>query len=218
MIFGGESMSESMRELLIQKGIKKIYSSLGASDLELNMAAENDFTISVRKLLRSNTILRERVLKYTGALPMVFQYNPADFLIEPNDAGELIITIARNGYIAPKIRYNLHDRGQVLQLNELFSILEELNINKNELVKNATDLPILLHYGRADMTVSFFGSNISPVDIQETIYHFPQLIDIVHSFCITTTNDDGNKQLIISMELQENKNTIAIDLLQHSCK
>jgi phenylacetate-CoA ligase len=58
-IFGGESMSEGMRDYLLAKGIKRIYSSFGASDLELNMSAENDFTIGLRKLLRRDAALRQ---------------------------------------------------------------------------------------------------------------------------------------------------------------
>lgn len=214
-IFGGESMSEGMRDYLLQKGIRKVYSSLGASDLELNISAENDFTISLRRLLRSNAALRDRVLKHTGALPMLFQFNPSDFLIESSQTGELIITICRPDYIAPKIRYNIHDRGHVLQIRELYSILKELNINESELTKPATDLPILLHYGRADMTVSFFGANISPTDIQEVLYNLPALANNVNSFCLNTAeDDDGNKRLIVSFEMQKNKNQSAIDLKQ----
>lgn len=214
-IFGGESMSEGMRDYLMRKGIKKVYSSLGASDLELNISAENDFTISLRKLLRSNAELRERILKHTGALPMLFQFNPADFLFESSEQGELIITICRPAYIAPKIRYNIHDRGHVVQLKELYSILKELKINESELTKPATDLPILLHYGRADMTVSFFGANISPTDIQEALYNLSQLANIVNSFCLNVVEDkDGNKQLAVYFELQKNKNQATINLQQ----
>ena len=203
-IFGGESMSEGMRDYLEEKGIKKVISSLGASDLELNISAENDFTINLRKLLRGNDQLQKKLLKYSGALPMIFQFNPADFLIESSETGDLIITICRSGYIAPKIRYNLHDRGHVIQMKELYSILKELNI-ENELIKPVTDLPILLHYGRADMTVSFFGANISPVDVQESLYNLPELVSIINSFCIATIEDEeGNKQLIVSMELHKN--------------
>jgi len=214
-IFGGESMSEGMRDYLIEKGIKKVYSSFGASDLELNISSENDFTISLRRLLRANAQLRERILKYTGALPMLFQYNPSDFLIESSEIGELIITICRPDYIAPKVRYNIHDRGHVLQINELYSILKELNIDVSKLIKPQTDLPILLHYGRADMTVSFFGSNISPTDVQEALYNLPSLVNNVNSFCLNTHEDkEGNKQLVVSFELQENKNQSSIDLLK----
>jgi phenylacetate-CoA ligase len=212
-IFGGESMSEGMRDYMINKGIRKAYSSLGASDLELNLSAENDFTISVRRLLRSNEALRHKVLRHTGALPMLFQFNPADFHFESSDIGELIITISRPDYIAPKIRYNIHDRGHVLQISELFAAMKEVGIAENEVLKPQTDLPILLHYGRADMTVSFFGANISPTDIQEVMYHFPILSNIVSSFCLNAIEDnEGNKQLVISFEVQPDKNTSGIDL------
>jgi len=212
-IFGGESMTEGMRDYLTEKGIKKMYSSLGASDLELNLAGENEFTISLRKLLRSNPELRARILKHPGALPMLFQFNPSDFLFESTETGELIVTVCRPDYIAPKVRYNIHDRGHVLQMKELNTILKELNISDADLAKRSTDLPILLHYGRSDMTVSFFGANISPTDIQETLYNVPALAAIVNSFCLCTIEDkDGNKQLVISFELQKNKKAPTADL------
>lgn len=204
-IFGGESMSEGMRDYLLEKGIKKVYSSLGASDLELNIASENDFTISLRRLLRDNDALRKRLLQFGGALPMVFQYHPADFLIESSAKGELIITICRPGYISPKIRYNIHDRGHVMDIKNLYSIMDDLSIKRDMLAQPTTDLPLLFHYGRADMTVSFFGANISPVDINEVIFLMPELASTVSSFCISAPEDEtGNKKLVIHLELQNN--------------
>ena len=88
--------------------------------------------------------------------------------------GEIITTLCREDYIAPKIRYNIHDKGHILQYNELLQILKNLNL-EDQVVKSKTDLPILFHYGRADMTVSFFGSNISPTDVQEVIYSIPSI-------------------------------------------
>ncbi len=203
-IFGGESMSEGMRDYLLKKGIKKVYSSYGASDLELNISSESEFTISLRRALRDNKILREKILKYTGALPMIFQYNPADFLIEESENGELITTICRPDYIAPKIRYNIHDKGHIIQHSVLYKILKELNLEK-KITPSKTDLPILLHYGRSDMTVSFFGANISPTDIQEVIYLLPELSKVSNSFALKTIEDEhGDKQLIISIELLKN--------------
>ena len=203
-ILGGESLSEGMREYMIDKGIKNVYSSFGASDLELNIASENDFTICLRKLLRDNESLRKRILKHTGALPMVFQFNPADFIFENNEIGELIVTICRPGYVSPKIRYNIHDKGHVLKIKELFTILKELQIEDYLTVKPSTDIPILLHYGRADMAVSFFGSNITPQDIQETVFNLPELCGLINSFCITTIEDiNANKKLVINFEFHD---------------
>jgi hypothetical protein len=55
------------------------------------------------------------------------------------------------------------------------------------------------------MTVSFFGSNISPNDIQEVIFMMPELAGIINSFCLETVEDAAaDKQLAVSVELMEN--------------
>jgi len=177
---------------------------LGASDLELNLGSENDFTISLRRLMRSNLVLRERITKHDGALPMIFQYNPSDFLVHNTDEGELIITVCRFHYVAPKVRYNIHDRGHQVTIKEMYSIFEELGIDKNEITAPRTDLPLLFHYGRADMTVAFFGANVSPVDIQESMFEIPTLVEKCNTFQIRTReNETGDKTLQILLEAKE---------------
>ncbi|UOQ74746.1 hypothetical protein [Hymenobacter cellulosilyticus] len=102
MIYGGEGMSEPMRDYLLAKGIRKVYGSFGASDLELNISSENDFTIALRKAVQSRPELAARLVKYAGATPVIFQFNPADFYIEETEAGELLITLCRPYYLAPR--------------------------------------------------------------------------------------------------------------------
>ncbi|MGC5189084.1 hypothetical protein ACPXBB_26150, partial [Escherichia coli] len=63
--YGGEGISEAMRDYL-GKSFKKVYGSYGASDLEINIAAENDFTIQLRKLILAHPALRARFCKYDG--------------------------------------------------------------------------------------------------------------------------------------------------------
>lgn len=211
LIFGGESMTEGMRDYLLNKGIKRIYSSFGASDLELNIASENDFTISLRRLIRDHGPLRNEIVKYKTALPMVFQFNPSDFWIESNELGELIFTICRPGYTSPKIRYNIYDKGHVMQLSELKAILKTHGL-ADQIKYPQSDLPLLFHYGRADMTVSFFGSNISPNDIQEVIFTLPAIAARANSFHIETIEDDrSDKRLIVAIELMENNNEHVFD-------
>jgi phenylacetate-CoA ligase len=102
-VFGGEGMSEGMRDYL-SKYFKKIIGSYGASDLEINIAAENDFTTSLRKLMLENEELRNKLVKVESKnLPMIFQYNPLDYYIETNEQGELIITLCRDTNISPKV-------------------------------------------------------------------------------------------------------------------
>jgi phenylacetate-CoA ligase len=211
LIFGGESMTEGMRDYLLNKGIKSIYSSFGASDLELNIANENDFTISLRRLVRQNAGLKNELVKYPGALPMIFQFNPADFWIDSNEQGELIFTISRPGYIAPKIRYNIYDKGYVVLMAEAIKTLKRFGLY-DQVSPPKTDLPLLFHFGRADMTVSFFGSNISPTDIQEVVFMIPKLAGHTNSFYLETTEDDrSDKQLVVSLELLENTGTDIFD-------
>lgn len=215
-IFGGESMSEGMRDYLLSKGIRNIYSSFGASDLELNISAENDFTISIRRLIRDNAAFREKVCRFTGAIPMIFQYNPSDFLIETSEEGELIISITRPKYISPKIRYNIHDRGHIVGLDEIYAAMAELGIPSDKILKPKTDLPLLFHYGRADLTVSFFGSNISPTDLQETIFSKPLFSDVIHSFQIQINESkDGDKQLYICLEKKFGVDKIPLDAQEY---
>jgi phenylacetate-CoA ligase len=97
-------------------------------------------------------------------------------------------------------------------MKELYQVLDELNIDHSQLVKPQTDLPILVHYGRADSTVSFFGANIGPTDIQETIYNSALFSNLVNSFCISVNEDEtGEKQLVISLELQEGQSISGLD-------
>ncbi len=208
LILGGEGMSEAMRCHIQRKGIKKIYSSFGASDLELNIASENDFTISLRRLLEKNKVLAGKLIRYPGTLPMIFQYNPLDFFIETTGDGELLFTLCRPHYVSPKIRYNIHDKGHVLRMPQFKEILKSCKIDTNEIIEPGNDLPILFHYGRADMSVAFFGCKISPADIQEVIFKIPLLADNINSFTLNTYEDEKvNKKLDLCFEEMENRNT-----------
>jgi phenylacetate-CoA ligase len=201
-IFGGEGISETMRDYFIAKGIRKVYGSLGASDLELNMASENDFTIALRKELESNKMLASRLIHYPGTLPMIFQYNPMDFFIESTPEGELLVTLCRPTYVAPKIRYNIHDRGHVIRMGALKKILKECGVELPKMGDFRSDLPLLLHYGRADNAVAWFGCKISPADIQEVNYRIGELTDAISSFTLQTEEDrQANKKLTLCYEL-----------------
>lgn len=203
-VFGGEGLSESMRDYL-GKHFNQVIGSYGASDLEINIAAENEFTISLRKLMLENEELRNRLVRVESKnLPMVFQYNPLDYYIESNEQGELIITLCRDSNISPKVRYNIHDTGHVIRFPELKKILKDLKIPVSKLAKSETDLPLLFHYGRSDMAVAFFGCKITPQDIQQVIYSMPKFAKLINSFSMITYEDEKvNKKLTLALELSD---------------
>src|SRR5260370_16743140 len=75
--FGGEAISENMRAYLLKAFRGGVYGDYGASDLEINIAGENDFTIAVPKLMVENTLVR-RPLNHPFAHPppTPLQYHP----------------------------------------------------------------------------------------------------------------------------------------------
>jgi phenylacetate-CoA ligase len=202
MVFGGEGMSESMRRYIEGKGIARVYGSYGASDLELNIAAETDLTIQLRRLLERHPKLAARILRHTGATPMIFQYNPADFFIESDASGELLVTVCRPDYVAPKVRYNIHDLGHVLRFRDLAKELRREGLSPDTLDPRALNLPLLFHYGRSDASVSYYGCKISPTDVQDSLFRLPALAGGVDAFQLHSfDDDDGDKRLAIRLEV-----------------
>ena len=123
LIVGGEGISEGLRSYLL-KTFQSVISSYGASDLEINVGVETELTINLRRLCTKNRELCERLFGRETA-PMIFQYNALDYVIETNDAGELLFTIGRQTSAAPKIRYNLRDLGGVMSYRQLSARLAE---------------------------------------------------------------------------------------------
>jgi phenylacetate-CoA ligase len=198
---GGEGMSESLRDYLL-RAFDRVYSSFGASDLEINIAAENDFTIALRRLLRDRPDVAGALGLPRGSLPMVFQYNPLDYYIEVNEVGELLISICRLDSVSPKIRYNLHDVGGVVRFPELRRALAVVGMSPSDLQSRHLDLPLLFHYGRSDATIAFYGANVGPADVQEAVYAVPELQDVVSSFALLVGEDeDANKTLALAFEV-----------------
>lgn len=200
---GGEAMSESLRDYLLRV-FDRVYSSFGASDLEINVAAENDFTIALRRLLRDRPDLGDALGLPSSGLPMVFQYNPLDYFIETNEAGELVISVCRLDSLSPKIRYNIHDIGCVVRYPELVAALGRLGMRADDLAPHHIDLPVLCHYGRADATVAFYGANVGPGDVQEAVFSVEGLQELVSAFALLVGEDEqANKTLTLAFELAE---------------
>ncbi len=203
--YGGEGMSESMREYLLQS-YQEVRGSYGASDLEINMAAENEFTIAVRRLILKYPVLRERLTRVEyGVTPMIFQYNPLSYYVETNDKGELVFTMTRVTNIAPKIRYNIHDRGHVLRYPALKKVLKELKLwQELRSVEPKLELPLLFHYGRSDMSIDYYGANVTPDSVREVLYGIREVAKHLESFRLISTEDKKhNKRMEIAIELNK---------------
>jgi len=201
--FGGEGMSENMRGYLL-KHFKAVYGSYGASDIEINLALETDFSISLRRAIEGDAALAADLIRTDyGTLPMIFQYNPYDYILETNEKGEVLVSITRSENINPRLRYNIHDRGHVLRMKPLKAILEKHG--RGALLANLLlDLPLLFLYGRSDLSVDFYGAVVPPDSIREVIYDLPELAGVYSNFRLIAYEDaQTNKQLHIALELKE---------------
>ncbi|WP_449277837.1 CoF synthetase [Leucobacter sp. GX24907] len=210
--FGGEGISESMRDHIL-KTAHSAYGSYGASDLEINLALETDFTVELRRAIAANPTLAERISKRAdyGVLPMIFQFNPFNYLIETNERGELLVTIARSENLNPRIRYNIHDRGHVLRMTDLEPVLREFGLSKILRAKQL-DLPLLFHYGRSDLSVDFNGAVVGPDSLRDVINAHEQLLESVENHRLVSYEDEqGDRQLHLALQLVEGRDPDALD-------
>ncbi|MBP6942721.1 MAG: CoF synthetase [Candidatus Buchananbacteria bacterium] len=206
-IYGGEGISEAMRDSLLEKYISVI-GSYGASDLEINIAHENTFTIALRRALSEDEELRKKLIRQGhGVIPMIFQYNPYDYLFETNDAGELVATICRLDNLSPRIRYNIHDLGHVQSFHTLKKQLRELG--RDDLVQLAQlDFAVLFHYGRSDMSVDYNGATVGPEEIKQIISNNKEYSNYIAQFRLISYEDkQSQKHLLIALELTAEAHT-----------
>jgi phenylacetate-coenzyme A ligase PaaK-like adenylate-forming protein len=78
-----------------------------------------------------------------------------------------LFTIGRQTSAAPKIRYNLKDFGGVMAYRDLREKLREHDINISDLPGPQSHFPILFGFGRADLTVPFYGAKVYPTDVED---------------------------------------------------
>jgi phenylacetate-CoA ligase len=200
--FGGEGLSENMRHYLL-RSFREVIGSYGASDLEINMAVETDFTIALRQeLARNPELYAELTDERHGVMPMVFQYNPFAYVFDSNAAGELVVTICRKENLSPRINYNIHDRGHVVRMPELTAILKRHGAH-DVISKRLLDLPVLFHYGRSDLSVDYYGATVAPDSIRDFVYSEAALGTDVSTYRMISYEDhEANKQLLFAIELK----------------
>ena len=203
VIFGGEGISEPMRQSLLEV-FHNVTGSYGASDLEINIAHETEFTVGLRQALIKDEPLRAALLKQNrGIIPMIFQYNPYDYLFETNEKGELLVTICRRENISPRIRYNIHDLGHP---EDFYAFKKRLKtLGRQDLLKLVEfDFGVLFYYGRSDLSVDYYGGVVGPEEIRQIINANKDYNQKVANFRLISYEDQGHqKHLLFALEAAE---------------
>src|SRR4051812_6217622 len=214
-LVGGEGMTEGLRDVLLRRFVS-VYSGYGATDIEIGMAGESPVSIAVRRLARSRPDIGRALFGTDSRLPMVFQYNPLIHYMEVNELGEVICTVSRLDLLAPRIRYNVHDSGGIVDFDRVREVLRDAGFDLDNLGAapevagprgplpwaRPIPLPFLWIHGRRDATISVMGSNIYPEDVESILYRDPAVGGRMHSFMLSTVDDaDGTPRPAVAIEL-----------------
>ncbi|WP_433393130.1 phenylacetate--CoA ligase family protein [Micromonospora sp. KLBMP9576] len=186
-LVGGEGMTEALRGYL-ERRFRKVRSGYGASDLTIGMAGESDFSVWVRRRLRTDAALRAALLgPDEHRLPMVFQYNPLETYLETTADSEILCTINSMAVLNPKVRYNIGDEGRLATFADVMAAITDPAARAEAWAAFAVDrmrLPLLFLYGRRDSTISYMGANIYPQDVEYGLYHRNPYAHLLQSFCL----------------------------------
>ncbi|QKK07722.1 MAG: CoF synthetase [Planctomycetota bacterium] len=188
LIVGGEGISEGLRDRFLRV-FRSVRSSYGASDLEINIAAETPLSIRVRRLCAERPGLCAALFG-TETPPMVFQYNPLDYLVERSPAGELVITLLRRGNVAPKVRYNIMDLGGSVTHRAMVRALGAHGVDVASLPSPSLAFPFLFVCGRSDLSVAFYGAKIRTSDLDAVLNNDPVLREVFHSYQMSVERDE----------------------------
>ena len=204
--FGGEGISEGMRDHILRRA-RKVVGAYGASDLEISIAVETEFTIALRRAIAADPALATALTRQDeyGVLPNIFQFNPYAYLVEENDEGELVVTITRPQNVDPRIRYNIHDRGHVLRMRDVLPVLRRFGLTE-VLDERVLDLPLLLQYGRSDHSVDYNGAVVPPDGVRDAVAGDAELVEAVENHRVVSFEDRaGDRRLHLALQLADGR-------------
>ena len=76
----------------------------------------------------------------------------------------------------------------------------------------ASDLPLLFHYGRSDMSIDYNGAVVAPDALRDVIYGDAKLLEAVENHRLISFEDErGDRQLHIALQLTDAPAAAAID-------
>ncbi len=206
-VVGGQAISEAMRDLLKKDGFTQIYSSYGASDLDINLGVETEDEMVVRQAIEKNPGLARELYGENKGLPMVFHYDTWNYHVEclddseetPEDKDSLVFTTTRDDRSSPRIRYNLGDKGRLYAASDVQALLAKYGIFH----KPRINLPLMFVWGR-DSTVVFNGANLAFTELERAITDLNVNGEILKKAFYTYQDEvDGREKLEILLELND---------------
>lgn len=232
-LFASEFFSENWREnTLSLSGVKKddYFSSTniyGTADSAI-FCFETPITILIRKLTKKSSGLQQDLFN-SDLTPTLVQYNPLLMYFEA--PGNNLTLTSSSGL--PLIRYDLKDRGGLLNYKQIKGIFGNHNIDLDQkakdrnIFKTKNNFPFLFLTNRVDGAASFYAINIFPEYIGSVLETGEIQQKTSGKFTLNSSHDDQlNPQLEVHIELQKDtkkskslesiiQNKIVENLLKH---
>ncbi len=101
-VVGGEACSDQLRSMLIKQtdkdsiarqGFDEVFSSYGASDLDINLGYESPFELQLREACRIHPEMAAELYGANEPIPMIFHYDPMNYYIETNENQNLTLHV-----------------------------------------------------------------------------------------------------------------------------
>ncbi len=206
LVMAGEVFSEEWRSLVGDRigSTNPCYdfaSLYGTADAGV-LGNETPLSICIRRFLAQNPEAA-RNLFGESRLPTLIQYDPLSRFFEIRD-GTLLFS-GDNGI--PLIRYHISDTGGIIPYERMLQFLQENGFDPlaelpSQENRGIYPLPFVYVFGRSHFTVSYFGANIYPENIQVGLEQ-PETRDWVTGKFVMEVkeDDDKNRFLAITVEL-----------------
>jgi phenylacetate-CoA ligase len=206
---GSEYVSEGQRERLAQllgKDLDRLegfFGIFGSSEGGGAIGYESRLCLLIRRLCARTPGLADALFD-SPIVPSLNQYNPVSHFLEIHD-GEILLT-ARGG--VPLIRYNTHDRGGLLTMDEVVARCRSFGYDlRQELAARGLGpeylrpLPFMYAFGRSD-AVTIHGANVY-VDQLTDVLTQPALrgSNTGHFRLAGENHPDGRATLRVEVEL-----------------
>lgn len=224
LVMAGEVFSEEWRSLVGDRigSTNSCYdfaSLYGTADAGV-LGNETPLSICIRRFFAQNPDAA-RNLFGESRLPTLVQYDPLSRFFETQD-GTLLFS-GDNGI--PLIRYHISDTGGIIAYEQMLQFLQESGFDplaelQSQRNRAIYPLPFVYVFGRSHFTVSYFGANIYPENIQVGLEQSGIRDWVTGKFVMEVKEDaDKNRFLSITVELapglkgnEEMENAIAFSI------
>ncbi|MCC2666574.1 MAG: hypothetical protein K0S63_490 [Gammaproteobacteria bacterium] len=225
LMFCSGSFNETWRKYVMEKAELKesdyahVLSTYGSSEMLL-IGHETPLSIFSRVLMEDYSEMRT-LLQEPQTIPNLFQYNPLIRYIE-NENNELIFTSASG---LPLIRFNLHDKGEVITFEQMSNQILQIAPKWQKELKSLGEkypmwrLPFVTLYGRSDYTIKFYAANIYPEHIQQALNQEKLIDKLTGKFIMTKghlENMDEYLEIHIELALDVKTSEISVDDIESS--